>query len=107
VISDSLPITVYRVQATTHLRRNICWKRSTGFWQAEEASGIAHLLHLSPPPFKEVLRQRQGRFDLPLDIEIIVDVCLAETQIGWRRQHLAECARVLQHDGATRWFPCR
>ncbi len=78
-----------------HSRCYVSEARLTHLRQTQQACAKAHLFHLPPMPIKEVFHQWKEGFDIPFDIEIIVDVCLAETQIARRHEHLAQGPRVL------------
>ena len=54
---------------------------------------------------KEVFHQWQEGFEIPFDVEIIVDVGLAQGQIVGGHVHLAQRTRVLKYQRAARWFP--
>ena len=88
-----------------HFRCYVAGARLTHLRQTQQACAKAHLCHFPPVAIKEVFHQWQKGFEIPFDVEIIVDVGLAQGQIAGRHEHLAQRARVLEHQRAARWFP--
>src|SRR5437016_1888216 len=89
-----------------YFRCPVAGTRLTDIRQAQQTCSIAHLFHLPPLPFHEVFHHWQEGFALPLDVEIIIDVCLSKVQIVRRQEHLAQRTWMLEHQCAARWL-CR
>ena len=100
-----LAIAPFRVECTVHFRCRVSGPGLAHFRQTQQAFSIAQLVHHPQVPIKEVFHQWKEGLDISFDVEIIVDVGLAQAQIVGGQEHLAQGSRVLEHQRAARWFP--
>ena len=101
VIIGGLAIALFRVERATHFRCCVTWARLTHLRQTQQAFRKTHLFHLSPGPLQEVFHQWKKSFDIPFDVEVVVNIRLTQAQIAGRHEHLAQRAWVLEYQRAA------
>ena len=106
MIGHGLPVALSGMASAAQFRRQVARSGWTCIGQAQQAFPVAQLLHLAPSPFEKLIRKEEYRFDIPLDIEVIVDIGLAQCQFIGGQEHLAQCPRVLQDNCETGGFTC-
>jgi hypothetical protein len=73
--------------------------RASASGQGEQTRQPAQTLDGAGAPFAEVVDKAEKGVDVPLDIDVVVDVRFAERVLGGWPEHLADGAGVLQDQG--------
>ena len=89
MVHRRLLVRLFCMQQSLYLCRARTISHSRRLWQTEQACAIAQQFHLTPTSVENIVSNFIHRLDIPLDIKIVINVCLTKCQLTQRQQHLA------------------